>query len=71
VENRAITFDRSTGKAFVEKLIDDQTTEQTEVTLGRRGTSVSQILDGVGVGDTVVIRERSRREELQRAIQGE
>ena len=71
VENRAITFDRSTGKAFVEKVVDDQTTEQTEVTLGRRGTSVSQIVDGVSVGDTVVIRERSRREELQRALQGE
>jgi multidrug efflux pump subunit AcrA (membrane-fusion protein) len=71
VENRAIEFDRSTGKAFVEKVIDDQTTERTEVTLGRRGGTVSQILDGVEAGDTIVIRQRSRREELQQAIQSD
>jgi hypothetical protein len=69
VENRAIEFDRATGKAYVEKLVNDQTTERTEVTLGRRSTTVSQILDGVDVGDTIIIRERSRRDELQRAIQ--
>ncbi len=71
VENRAVEVDRQTGRTFVEKLIDDQTTERIEVILGRRSNNVSQVLEGLVAGDQIIIRERDRREELRRAIQGE
>lgn len=71
VANRAIEIDRQTGQTFVEKQIDEQTIERTEVVLGRRSNTVSQILEGLVVGDQVIIRERNRRDELRRTIQGE
>jgi HlyD family secretion protein len=71
VENRAIQIDRETGKAYVEKVEDDQTIVQVEVTLGQRSNTVSQILSGLEEGDTIAIREKSRREELRRVLSGE
>jgi len=70
VPNRAIEVDRQSGQTFVEKLVDDQTTERVEIVLGRRGNEVSQVLEGLEAGDQVIIRTRDRQEELRRAIQG-
>ncbi len=70
IPNRAIQIDRETGKAYVDKVIDDQRIERTEIVLGERSTSVSQILSGVQAGDTIAIQQSSRREQLRQAIGG-
>ena len=71
IQNRAVEIDRQTGQTFVEKMIDEQTSERIEVTLGRRSGTVSQVLSGLEAGDQVLLRQRNRREELRRTIQGE
>ncbi len=68
VPNRAVQIDRETGKAYVDKVVDDQTLTRTEIVLGRRGTTVSQVLSGLDVGDTIAIQQNSRREQLRQAI---
>ncbi len=70
VENRAVQIDRETGKAYVDKVVDDQTLVRTEITLGQRGTTVSQVLSGLQAGDIIAIQQTSRREQLRQAIGG-
>lgn len=69
VENRVIQLDRANGRAYVDKLIDDQIV-RTEVVLGQRSGSVSQIVTGVEAGDTLVLEQRSRRDQLRNALSG-
>ena len=49
VPNRSIQIDRSTGRAFVEKLVDGVPT-RTEVQLGARNEQYSQVLSGLSEG---------------------
>lgn len=70
IPNRAIQIDRETGKAYVDKVINDKSIERTEIVLGERSTTVSQILSGVQAGDTIAIQQSSRREQLRQAIGG-
>ncbi|MFQ5577201.1 MAG: efflux RND transporter periplasmic adaptor subunit [Anaerolineae bacterium] len=70
VENRAVQIDRETGQAYVDKIENDQTLARTEITLGRRGNNISQVLSGLQAGDTIAIQQGSRREQLRQAIGG-
>lgn len=71
IQNRAVQIDRETGKAYVEKLIDDDTTELVEITLGLRDNTVSEVTSGLTVGDTIIIRQVSRRDQLRNAFGGD
>ena len=70
IENRAVQLDRETGQAFVEKLMPNDEVQRTEIVLGERGLDVTQVLSGLEADDKVVIRDRSRREQLRQAIGG-
>jgi HlyD family secretion protein len=73
VPNRAVSIDRSSGEpvAYVEKVDETGNPVRTEIELGLRDESVSQILDGLEEGDQIVIRGVSRRDQLQQVFQGE
>jgi HlyD family secretion protein len=73
VPNRAVSVDRSGGEpvAYVEKVGEDGNPARTEVELGLRNETLSQVLSGLEVGDQIVIRGRSRRDQLQQIFQGE
>jgi HlyD family secretion protein len=70
VPNRAVQIDRETGHAYVDLVVDDQTIERSEITLGRRDSTVSQVLSGLEAGDLVTITQTSRREQLRQVIGG-
>ncbi len=63
VPNRALRLDRATGKVYAEKLVLGAP-QEVEVEIGFRDELVSQILDGLKEGDTVVVRVVSSRERL-------
>ena len=73
VPNRAVSIDRGSGEpvAYVEKVDETGNPVRTEIELGLRDESVSQILDGLEEGDQIVIRGLSRRDQLQQVFQGE
>lgn len=72
IPNRAIQIDRETGKAYVEKVENDQDIIKSEITLGQRDSVQSQILSGIEVGDTIAIRSTSsRRDQLRQSMSGE
>ena len=71
VPNRAVQIDRETGKTYVDKVIDDQRIERTEIVLGQRGTTVSEVQSGLDVGTTIAIIESSRRDQLMQAFGGQ
>lgn len=54
VPNRAVQIDRSSGKAFVDKLVNGVPTS-TEIQLGARNEQQSQVLAGLEAGDEVAI----------------
>ncbi len=70
VPNRAVQIDRETGKTYVDKVIDDKRIERTEIILGQRGTTVSEVQSGLDIGDIIAIIESSRRDQLMQAIGG-
>jgi len=70
VPNRAVQIDRETGKAYVDKVVDDQTVARTEIVLGQQGITVSQVMSGLEAGDSIAIEQSSRREQLRQAIGG-
>ncbi len=72
VPNRAVSIDRSSGEpvAYVEKIDDQGNPRRVEVELGLRNETVSQVLSGLEDGDRIVIRNISRREQLQQVFQG-
>ena len=72
VPNRAVSIDRSKGEpvAYVEKVDQNGQPVRTEIELGLRNETVSQVLEGLQEGDQVVIQTLSGREQLQRAFQG-
>jgi HlyD family secretion protein len=73
VPNRAVSVDRSGGEpvAYVEKVGEDGNPARAEVELGLRNETLSQVLSGLEVGDQIVIRGSSRRDQLQQIFQGE
>ncbi len=72
VPNRAVSIDRGSGKpvAYVEKVDEQGNPVRVEIELGLRNETMSQVLAGLDEGDQIVIRGRSRREQLQQVIQG-
>jgi HlyD family secretion protein len=66
VPNRAISLDRTTGKATVEKLVNGQPVV-TEVTVGLRGDSTSEISAGLRDGDQVIVRNISALQRMMAA----
>jgi HlyD family secretion protein len=72
VPNRAVSIDRTSGEpvAYVEKVDEQGNPARVEIELGMRNETVSQVLDGLSEGDEIIIRGRSRREELERVFQG-
>jgi HlyD family secretion protein len=56
VSNRAITADRQAGKYYV-NLVQGDTVAKTEVTIGLRDNSYTEITSGLGEGDQLVIGE--------------
>ena len=67
--NRAIQIDRTSGRAFVEKLVNGVPT-QTEVELGARNDQYSQIISGVEPGDELVIRTGTGLDRLRSTMFG-
>jgi HlyD family secretion protein len=72
IPNRAVSIDRTSGepKYTVEKIDAQGLPTRTEITLGLRNDTVSEVLTGLAEGDRVVIGQESRREQLQRVFQG-
>jgi HlyD family secretion protein len=71
VPNRAVSVDRSSGEpvAYVEKVGDDGNAIRTEIELGLRSETVSQVLDGLEAGDQIIIIGVSSRERLRQVFQ--
>lgn len=72
VPNRAVSIDRSSGEpvAFVEKVDEGGNPIRVEIELGLRNESMSQVLAGLEEGDKIIIRGRSRQEQLEQVFQG-
>ena len=69
VPNRAIQIDRTSGRAFVEKIVNGIPTN-TEVQLGARNEQYSQILSGVEAGDELAIRSGGALDNLRSSMFG-
>lgn len=69
IPNRSIQIDRSTGRAFVEKLVDGIPT-RTEVQLGARNEQFSQVLGGLSQGDVLAIRTGTGLDRLRSTMFG-
>ncbi|HIC90056.1 MAG TPA: efflux RND transporter periplasmic adaptor subunit, partial [Anaerolineae bacterium] len=67
VPNRAIFLNRQTGEALVEKLVDGVPV-RTDVQIGLRNETQSQVVSGLEEGDVIAIRSVSSRNELRRAF---
>lgn len=55
IPNRAIQIDRTSGRAYVEKVVSG-VPAQTEIQMGSRNEQQSQVLSGVEAGDVLAIR---------------
>jgi HlyD family secretion protein len=69
VPNRSIQIDRSTGRAYVEKLVDGIPT-RTEVQLGARNEQFSEVVSGLSAGDVLAIRSGTGLERLRSTMFG-
>ncbi len=69
IPNRSIQIEHSTGRAFVEKLVDGIPT-RTEVQLGARNEQWSQVLSGLSVGDVLAIRTGTGLDRLRSTMFG-
>lgn len=54
IPNRSVQVDRTSGRTFVERLVNGQP-QRTEVQLGARNELQSQVISGLQLGDQVVI----------------
>jgi HlyD family secretion protein len=68
VPNRFVRIDRTTGQASVDRLVG-QEIQTTEIQIGLRDETFSQVLAGLEDGDTVVLVRESSREQLRRAME--
>lgn len=55
VPNWAVRFDRATGQAYVNVLVDDKTLREVPVVLGMRGETDSQVIAGLVEGQIVAV----------------
>jgi HlyD family secretion protein len=69
IPNRTIQIDRSTGRAFVEKMVDGIPT-RTEVQLGARNEQFSEVLSGLSAGDVLAIRSGTGLDRLRSTMFG-
>lgn len=70
IPNRSIQIDRSTGRAYVEKLVGGVPT-RTEVQLGARNEQTSEVLGGLSQGDVLAIRSSTGLDRLRSTMFGE
>ena len=63
VPNRALRFDRQTGKSFVNLALDD-TVREVEVVVGLRDHMHTQIISGLVAGDQLLIVDQTNRFEF-------
>ncbi len=68
VPNRFIRVDRTTGQAFVD-LLDGQEIRPTEIQIGLRDETSSEVLAGLDEGDVVVLVKESGLDRLQRTME--
>lgn len=69
VPNRAVSFNRETGQAFVEVQVND-VPQRVEVRLGLRDERQSEVREGLTDGDQVIIRRTSSLQRLQQTFGG-
>jgi len=69
VPNRYITVDRTTGDAYVYKMVDGQPVRQA-IELGLRNERESQVLAGVQDGDELAFITQSSEDQLRGALFG-
>jgi len=69
IPNRSIQIDRSTGRAFVEKMVDGVPT-RTEVQLGARNEQYSEVVSGLSDGDVLAIRSGTGLDQLRSTMFG-
>jgi HlyD family secretion protein len=70
VPNRAIEVDRDSGQYYVAKLVDG-VPARTEIELGLRGETHSQVVSGLEDGDEFAIMTVSGRDRLRAVFEGE
>jgi HlyD family secretion protein len=69
IPNRSVQIDRSTGRAFVEKMVDGVPT-RTEVQLGARNEQYSEVVSGLSEGDVLAIRSGTGLDQLRSTMFG-
>jgi HlyD family secretion protein len=67
VPNRAVSFERETGRTFVERLTAS-VPQKVEVQLGLRDEQQSEVREGLADNDQVIIRNLSSRERLEQTF---
>jgi HlyD family secretion protein len=55
VPNWAVRFDRTTGQAYVNVLVDEKILKEVPVVLGMRGGTNSQVIAGLAEGQVVAV----------------
>ena len=68
VPNRFVRIDRTTGQAFVDMLVGEEI-RPTEIQIGLRDETSSEVLAGLDDGDVVVLVQESGRERLQQMME--
>jgi HlyD family secretion protein len=68
VPNRFVRIDRATGQAFVDKLAGEEI-QPTEIQIGLRDETFSQVLAGLEEGNVVVLVRESSEDQLRRAME--
>jgi HlyD family secretion protein len=68
VPSRFVRIDRTTGQAFVDRLVGEGI-QSVEIQIGLRDEVFSEVLAGLGEGDVVVLVDETTRERLRRAMQ--
>lgn len=69
IPNRTIQIDRSSGRAYVERLVDGVPT-RTEVQLGARNEQYSEVLAGLSDGDVLALRSGTGLDRLRSTMLG-
>jgi len=68
VPNRFVRIDRTTGQAFVDRLAG-QEIQPTEIRIGLRDETMSEVLAGLEEGDVVVLVTQSSRDRLRQVME--